>query len=396
MKRGTRIVRLGAVSTVIVALAVVNYGLLLSPVLSAPPGPRPGVTPLVKPTAVPLVQPTTAPLVQPTEPPTVAPAATPRPRPTATEVPPPAPLPVQPAEPAQTTPPPPPVQPGGMLAGHLAFVVFKPGMSKATYDVYVSRPDGSDQHRLWEWGRQPRFRRGDGRIVLNADGQGKDNLWTVNPDGSAARESSLHPEDAHPSWSPDGQRLLFDSEFYTWGEAGDRIWTIWVQNSVDKGSEPVSVSVAGRVVPGRAPLWLDNDWIVYTGCNFWEGAGSCGLYTAPSWGGDRARQLTTGADDVAGDVLGDRIVYASRLDGNWEIYTVNFDGGGKANLTNNPGNDGLPAFSPDGRNIAFVSDRGGVWAIWVMNDNGTGQRKLFDLPGAMGDDWIGERISWGP
>jgi hypothetical protein len=389
MRIGRCSIRLALACAVIVSVAVIEFAFPSSPVLSAPPGPRPGMTPLVKPTAVPLVQPTDVP-------PSATPTATLRPRPRATATPQ---LPEPPQPAGSVVPPAPPAQPGSVLAplaGHLAFEVYKPGMSKPTYDIYISRPDGSDRRLLWEWGRQPRFRRGDGRIVLNGDGQGKDNLWTLNPDGSAARESSLHPEDAHPSWSPDGQRLLFDSEFYTWGAAGDRIWTIWVQNSVDKGSEPVSVSVAGRVVPGRAPLWLDNDWIVYTGCNFWAGAGSCGLYTAPSWGGDRARQLTTGADDIAGDVLGNRIVYASRLDGNWEIYTVNFDGGGKANLTNNPANDGLPAFSPDGRNVAFVSDRSGAWAIWVMNGDGSNQRKLFDLPGAMGDDWVGERISWGP
>ena len=389
---GRPFIRFAAAFVLMLTLGTVVLSLLPSAALGAPPGPRPGVTPLVKPTAAPLVQPTAAP--------TGTPTAIPRPQPRPTVGPNP---PVSPAAAwaCCAAPASPAIRPArgpgrrtrragrpprvrGLQAGHVQADLRR-----------IHQPvDGSDRRLLWEWGRQPKIRRGDGRLVLNGDGQGKDNLWTVNEDGSAARESSLHPEDAHPSWSPNGQRLLFDSEFYTW--AGNRAWTIWVQNSVDKGSEPVSVSVAGRVVPGRAPLWLDNDWIVYTGCNFWEGGGSCGLYTAPSWGGDRARQLTTGADDVAGDVLGERIAYSSRLDGNWEVYTVNFDGGGKRNLTNNPANDGLPAFSPDGRSIAFVSDRGGAWAMWVMNADGSGQRKLFDLPGRMGDDWIMERISWGP
>ncbi len=282
-------------------------------------------------------------------------------------------------------------------AGHLAFVVFKPGMTKATYDLYVSNVDGTERRLVWEWARQPRFRRSDGRLIFDGDGQGKDNLWAVNLDGSDAREMSVHPEDGHPNWSPSGDRVLFDSEFYTWGAtAARRIWTIWTNDTAEKGIEPKSVQVAGRVIAGRSPVWLQNDWIVYTGCDFWAGGGSCGLYTSPSWGADTARQLTTDPEDTAADSFGDRIVYASHTDGNWEVYAINFDGSGRANLTANPANDGMPTFSPDGRYVAFVSDRGGAWALWMMNPDGSAQTRLFDLPGSLGPDWTGERISWGP
>ena len=84
----------------------------------------------------------------------------------------------------------------------------------------------------------------------------------------------------------------------------------------------------------------------------------------------------------------------SYRDGDWEIYRINIDGSGLLRLTNNPGNDGLPAWSPVGHLIAFVSDRGGEWAVWAMEIDGTKPRKLFDLDGPMGDDWIEDRISW--
>ena len=154
--------------------------------------------------------------------------------------------------------------------------------------------------------------------MLNGDGQGKDNLWTVNIDGSDARESSLHPEDAHPSWSPSGDRLLFDSEFYLWN--GERQWTVWTQNGADRGNEPISVTVADRVVPGRSPLWPDNDWVVYTGCNFWEGGSRCGLYTNPSWGDSRARMLTDRAEDTAGDSFGD--AHRLHVQSKWQLGRV--------------------------------------------------------------------------
>ena len=312
-------------------------------------------------------------------------------------------IPIQPS-PATVATIPIPAQPSPMpivtvpatvsLSGYIAFPVFKPGMSKATYDIYVARPDGSEKRLLWEWGRQPDIRRGDGRVVLSGDGQGRDNLWTVNLDGSDAKESSLHPEDAHPRWGPNGDRLVFDSQFYLWND--QRVWTVWVQNSVDKGSEPVSVKVADRVVPGEAPIWLDNDWVVYTGCNFWEGGSRCGLYTCPSWGDARAKQLTDQPDDRAGDFFGSLIAYMSRSSGNWDVWTVDWGSGQKVNLTNHPANDGLPTFSPDGSKIAFMSDRSGAWAVWVMNTDGNNFQKLFDIDGTMGDDWGTERMSWGP
>jgi TolB protein len=85
---------------------------------------------------------------------------------------------------------------------------------------------------------------------------------------------------------------------------------------------------------------------------------------------------------------------------------MNGDGGNPVRLTNNHANDGLPAWSPDGRKIAFASDRDGVWSIWAMNPDGSGQTKLFDMGGSpdgvIGFDvnnsrgWLEERISWAP
>ena len=70
------------------------------------------------------------------------------------------------------------------------------------------------------------------------------------------------------------------------------------------------------------------------------------------------------------------------------------------NLSNAPGDNGLPTISPDGQFVAFVSNRGGPWAVWAMSLDGSGQRLLFNLDGsyAAGSniDWTTERISWGP
>ncbi|MBI5032397.1 MAG: PD40 domain-containing protein [Chloroflexi bacterium] len=71
-----------------------------------------------------------------------------------------------------------------------------------------------------------------------------------------------------------------------------------------------------------------------------------------------------------------RIVFVSNREGNDEIYIMNADGSQAMNLSNNPANDTLPAWSPDGSRILFTSNRDGNNEIYVMNANGAYQVRL--------------------
>jgi len=75
-----------------------------------------------------------------------------------------------------------------------------------------------------------------------------------------------------------------------------------------------------------------------------------------------------------------RVAFATDRDGNQEIYVMNADGSGQARLTNNAAIDAHPAWSPDGRKIAFRSNRDGNYEIYVMNANGSGQTRLTSNP----------------
>ncbi|MBA2334463.1 MAG: PD40 domain-containing protein [Blastocatellia bacterium] len=75
-----------------------------------------------------------------------------------------------------------------------------------------------------------------------------------------------------------------------------------------------------------------------------------------------------------------KIAFTSDRDGNREIYVMNNDGTGQVRLTNNPGADNFPAFSPDGRRIAFVSQNAsGAFAIKIMNADGTNQTEITPI-----------------
>ena len=60
-------------------------------------------------------------------------------------------------------------------------------------------------------------------------------------------------------------------------------------------------------------------------------------------------------------------------DGNLEIYRMDASGANPVNLTNDPGPDESPSWSPDNTQITFDSRRDGDREIYVMNADGTGQ-----------------------
>jgi TolB protein len=71
-----------------------------------------------------------------------------------------------------------------------------------------------------------------------------------------------------------------------------------------------------------------------------------------------------------------RLLYPSRRAGNIEIYLLQIDGTESRRLTDHPGQDSYPAWSPDGRKIAFASDRDGVFNIYTMDADGSNLRAL--------------------
>jgi hypothetical protein len=77
---------------------------------------------------------------------------------------------------------------------------------------------------------------------------------------------------------------------------------------------------------------------------------------------------------------GTRLAFVSTRDGNSEIYVMNADGSGQTRLTNNTAGDISPVWSPNGSQIGFVSNRDGNDEIYLMNPDGSNQTNLTQNP----------------
>ena len=75
--------------------------------------------------------------------------------------------------------------------------------------------------------------------------------------------------------------------------------------------------------------------------------------------------------EIPEDLSGFNLVFGSNREGHFELFAMNGDGSGIAQLTGDDGFNAKPAWSPDGKKIAFMTDRDGNKEIYVVNADGT-------------------------
>ena len=115
----------------------------------------------------------------------------------------------------------------GAPTGLSGRIVYTSGTGVYLVDVSTGK---SGQFR--NFARQADMR-GDGRIIWNGVGGGRDDIFTANLDGSLEQKPGKHPEDSYPSWSPSGASAVFHSTLQ--GDNKDRIY---IHNDIGAQQEP--------------------------------------------------------------------------------------------------------------------------------------------------------------
>jgi len=209
--------------------------------------------------------------------------------------------------------------------------------------------------------------------------------WTPSPTPTA----SITPTPTVTPLPVDRYSLLFSSR-----RAGDERRNLYTVRGDGSGERRLTDDSADVRAPVPAPDGLRAACVLRSGGEdavpelalfpLGEPAGEAGDGEAPApqvilrLGGERFSRPSWSPDGL-------RLTFSSDADGDDDVYIVNADGSGLANLTNNAGvADRDPAWSPDGRAIVFASDRDGPGQteLYRMNADGTAIVRLTDAGGS--------------
>lgn len=177
-------------------------------------------------------------------------------------------------------------------------------------------------------------------------------------------------------------------------------WDLYLYSA--PGSEPTRLT-DHPALDYDATFSPDGRWIVFTS----ERGGNPSLYVLDRDAADPPRLLVRSdamQDQAALSPDGRWMAFVSTHGGDADVYLLPFspdstiDIAGATNLTNHPGGDFRPAFSPDGTRIAFSSDRDGTFSrdptfpfvvrhegdVYVVNVDGSGLERVTATTGWAG------------
>jgi dipeptidyl aminopeptidase/acylaminoacyl peptidase len=230
---------------------------------------------------------------------------------------------------------------------------------------------------LWSAGpAQGAFPGDNGKLIFNANvsdspESGDDELFTIEPDGSGLvrlTDNSLI-DDVLAVYSPDGRTIVYSQS--PQGATRDRLMVM-----VSDGSGARELGHSG----GGAAWSPDGHTLVMSGLVDFNYE----LFTLDVNGGPRT-QITGASSDENGPVWspdGATIAFASDFNSaQTEIYSMKSDASEDwVALTSTFGGDSQPEWSPDGTKITFVSGRNGNEEVYVMNADGSGETRLTAHP----------------
>jgi dipeptidyl aminopeptidase/acylaminoacyl peptidase len=223
------------------------------------------------------------------------------------------------------------------------------------------------------------------------------NLWMVSTASGAPQQLTQSGHDSSPVWSPDGKTIAFlssrsgDSQVYLLSLEGGEAQKL---TKLSTGADIVKWSPDGKTIAFTSSVYPDckdddcngkrdvekeknkvkahvAEHLLYRHWTHWNEGKRAHLFVVPGDGNAAPRDLTAGANyDVPPDERGGpgdinfspdskELCFTAVTDKmeaistNGDLFTVPVAGGEIKRITTQPGFDGEPVYSPDGKYIAY-------------------------------------------
>ena len=204
-------------------------------------------------------------------------------------------------------------------------------------------------------------------------------VFRMSRDGSQVMR--LSDQGTVPIWSPDGQRILFVQH------------SLNHENALFRLISPAGLDLVAIPVPSPLKFTGSASWhpngteIAFGGTVEW--GESYDIYSMELHEGRPARRIISDGILPAWSPNGQQLAFTTNRDSNMEVYLMD-RAGRLRNLTQHRGLDARPSWSPNGSRIAFESDRFGDFEILIIEIVGGEVTRLTNNPAK---DW---NPSWSP
>jgi TolB protein len=261
----------------------------------------------------------------------------------------------------------------GVFGSRIAFVRTRrdPVTSKNVYTVQMNGEATSAITSNRSLNILPNMGPG-GEVVFTSYAKRNPDLWMSGGGGAATRVSKFPGLNLGGAISPDGGTIALalsndgNAELYTVDRSGN------IKNRLTKNP----------AIDGQ-PSWSGGGQIAFVS----DRAGGPQVYRMSAAGGGESRVTKAGSynqspDWSQGKNRGEWIVYSGRDSSNrYDIFKVDAKSGKVERLTQSPGRNLDPSWSPDGRWVAY--NQGG--SIYVANEEGNNNVEI--AKGASTPDW---------